>query len=76
MPASIYTYTLPPSSLANGTFSSWSEPQCCLKCNEIYKDEPLGMPAMRQRVPVLSEKPHAHFYRLHNGWYENGFTRT
>lgn len=55
MPASIYTQPQPPPSLADGTFSLWSELQQCLQCNEIYEEEPLGMPAMRQQVPMLSE---------------------
>lgn len=59
MPAHICTQPQPPPSLANGTFSLWSELQRCLSCNEIYKEESLGMPAMQQQqqqqVPMLSE---------------------
>lgn len=51
----IYIEPQPPPSLANDTFSLWSEQEQCLMCNEIYKEEPLGMPVMQQQVPVLSE---------------------
>ena len=56
VPAHIHTQPQPPPSLANGIFSLWSELQQCLQCNEICEEEPLGMPVMRQQVPVLSEK--------------------
>lgn len=44
----------PPPSLADDTFSSWLELRWCLERNEIYKEESLGMPAMRQQVPSLA----------------------
>lgn len=44
----------PPPSLADDTFSLWLEPRWCLERNEIYKEESLGMPAMRQQVPSLA----------------------